>query len=205
MYVPMELARVVITEFSGDQYIFLRERDGERTLPIAIGIHEALAIDRRLKGQKTQRPMTHDLLANVIERLGAELQKIHIHDLRMIEPDDLRSTFIATIFLSRAGEVLEIDSRPSDAIALGSAYETPIFVAEEVLADALDDSPEHRLQMLRQHQRVLETQIHELRSRLDDEQFVQQAPAELLDKARQRLEQMENEHQAIRKIISMFD
>jgi hypothetical protein len=125
----MDLARTIIVETSDSQVIILKERDGERHLPILIGIHEALAIDRRLKGMRTPRPMTHDLLANVVESLSGELEKIVISDLR-------DHTFYATLIIRRDGELIEVDSRPSDAIALGVAAGTPIYVESQVLEEA---------------------------------------------------------------------
>lgn len=129
MLVRMDLARTIIVETSDSQVIILKERDGERHLPILIGIHEALAIDRRLKGMRTPRPMTHDLLANVVESLSGELEKIVISDLR-------DHTFYATLIIRRDGELIEVDSRPSDAIALGVAAGTPIYVESQVLEEA---------------------------------------------------------------------
>ena len=76
MEVRMDLAQIVICETRDHQLIVLRERNGSRTLPIVIGLSEALAIDRRVKGMRLERPMTHDLLANVIEKLSAELERI---------------------------------------------------------------------------------------------------------------------------------
>ncbi len=128
MDVRMNLARIVIQDTSDQQIIFLREREGTREFPIVIGDPEAAAIDRRLKGYKRARPMTHDLLADVIQQLGAELEKIVINDLK-------NHTFYAKLVLRSNGEVIEIDSRPSDAIALGVASETPIFVSEHVLRE----------------------------------------------------------------------
>jgi bifunctional DNase/RNase len=127
MLVQVDLTRIVILE-PGDapQIIVLRERDGERQFPIMIGITEALAIDRRLKGIQTPRPLTHDLMANIIEELDADLEKIVISELR-------DHTFYAKLIVRRDGDLLEIDSRPSDAIALGVTSQTPIFVEEEVL------------------------------------------------------------------------
>src|SRR5438034_4871019 len=104
----------------------LKEVDGERTFPIVIGSGEAMAIDRRLKGIPTPRPLTHDLLANVIEQLGGSIDRIEINDLE-------NHTFFARIYIKQNGELLEIDSRPSDAIALGVATTVPIYVAEHVL------------------------------------------------------------------------
>jgi hypothetical protein len=128
MEVRTELSRIVIQDTSEQQVIYLRERDGDREFPIVIGDMEACAIDRRLKGYKKARPLTHDLLADLIERLGAELEKIVINDLK-------NHTFYAKLVLRHRGEVVEIDSRPSDAIALGVASETPIFVSEHVLRE----------------------------------------------------------------------
>lgn len=128
MDVRMSLARIVIQDTSDQQIIFLREVDGTREFPIVIGDAEALAIDRRLKGYKKARPMTHDLLAEVISRLGAELEKIVINDLK-------NHTFFAKLVLRASGEIVEIDSRPSDAIALGVASDTPVYVSEHVLRE----------------------------------------------------------------------
>jgi len=128
MDVRVDLARIVIQDTSDQQIIFLRERDGEREFPIVIGDAEALAIDRRLKGYKRARPMTHDLMSDIIDALGAELEKIVINDLK-------NHTFYAKLVLRHRGEVVEIDSRPSDAIALGVASETAIFVSEHVLRE----------------------------------------------------------------------
>lgn len=129
MDIRMELSRVIITETGEQQVIVLREHDGDRNFPIAIGIAEALAIERRLSGRLMPRPMTHDLLANVIEQMGGTLERIVIDDLR-------EHTFFAKLHIRRNGEMIVIDSRPSDAIALGIASETPIYVADHVLDEA---------------------------------------------------------------------
>ncbi len=126
MDVEVELSRIIINETSDQQIIVLKERHGERGFPIVIGIVEIFAIDRRLKGIKPPRPMTHDLLDSVIENLGAKIEKIVINDLRS-------HTFYAQIHLSLNGRSVTIDSRPSDAIALGAASNVPIYVAEHVL------------------------------------------------------------------------
>jgi len=125
MDVEVELSRIIINETSDQQIIVLKERHGQRTFPIVIGIVEIFAIDRRLKGIKAPRPMTHDLLDSVIENLGARIEKTVITDLR-------NHTFYAEIYLSSNGRTVKIDSRPSDAIALGVASNTPIYVAEHV-------------------------------------------------------------------------
>lgn len=132
MAVKMELARILIRETDDMHIVELREVDGERVFPIVIGLNEAAAIERRLMGQKPPRPLTHELLASVIQGLNAEMEKILICDLK-------KSTFFARIFLRQGEELIDIDSRPSDAIALGVANDVPIFVAEEVLDEACRD------------------------------------------------------------------
>jgi len=126
MSVQMELYRIIISEMQDSQIIVLKEVDGERKFPIVIGSSEAMAIDRRLKSIPTPRPMTHDLLASVIEQLGGTIDRIEINNLQ-------EHTFFAKIHIRRNGDTLEIDSRPSDAIALGIATSVPIYVAEHVL------------------------------------------------------------------------
>lgn len=126
MAVQMELRRIIISEMQAHQLIYLKEVDGEREFPIQIGPVEADAINRRLKGIPSPRPYTHDLLANVIEALGATLDRIEINNLE-------NSTFFARLYIRLDGRVIEVDSRPSDAIALGVATSVPIFVAEHVL------------------------------------------------------------------------
>ncbi len=125
MEVEVELSRIIINETSDQQVIVLKERNGTRAFPIVIGIVEIFAIDRRLKGIKPPRPMTHDLLANIIDGLGAKVERIVIDDLR-------NHTFYAKIHLGMDGRSVQIDSRPSDAIALCAALDAPIFVAEHV-------------------------------------------------------------------------
>lgn len=125
MELEAELSRIIIDEQSDQQVIVIKERNGTRSFPIVIGIVEILAIDRRLKGITPPRPMTHDLLGNIIESLGARIERIVINDLR-------HHTFYARIHLSLNGKAVEIDSRPSDAIALGVARQVPIYVAEHV-------------------------------------------------------------------------
>jgi uncharacterized protein len=128
MLVQMSLARIVIVDSEDEKMsmIVLREADGERAFPILIGVHEAYAIDRRTKGIAVQRPLTHDLIERVIDEVDCQLEKIVISELR-------DSTFYAKLVLRRNGELLEVDSRPSDAIAVGAGTAVPIFVDESVL------------------------------------------------------------------------
>ncbi len=143
MAVQMELSRILIRELNDYQLIELREvtdndddlenGDEGRSFPIVIGLPEAQAIERRLKGIPIKRPQTHDLLANLVEQLGAEFVSITITDLR-------DHTFFATLDIRTSdGEMINVDSRPSDAIALGIAGGVPIFVEEHVLESALSD------------------------------------------------------------------
>ena len=136
MEVLMELSRIFIREMTEMQIIELTEVDGDRSFPIVIGLPEAFAIERRLKGIEIPRPQTHDLLASVINHLGGELKRIIICDLR-------DGTFFAKLIIDLDGDEIEVDSRPSDAIALGVAENVPIYVAEQVLdqveSDAVDD------------------------------------------------------------------
>lgn len=129
MEVRVDLAQIRISETHDHQVIVLRERSGARLLQIVIGLTEALAIDRRVKGVQLQRPMTHDLLANVLDSMDAELEKIVVHDLQ-------EHTFYAKLVIRHQGQMIEVDSRPSDAIALGVANDVPLYVEEHVLKEA---------------------------------------------------------------------
>ncbi len=135
MAVLMELSRIFIREMTDMQIIELTEVDGDRTFPIVIGLPEAFAIDRRLKGIEIPRPQTHDLLASTIRHLGGTLKRILINDLS-------QGTFYATLVVEQDGREIEIDSRPSDAIALGVAEDVPIYVAEHVLEQTQLDAME---------------------------------------------------------------
>ena len=138
MAVQMELSRILIQENSQMHIIELREVDGERVFPIVIGLYEAAAIERRLSGQPIERPQTHELLANIIEEMGGSIDHVLINDLVKKGLDG--GTFIARLVIRQNDKLLEIDSRPSDAIALGIATSVPIFVEEHVLEKALHPS-----------------------------------------------------------------
>jgi len=124
----MDLARIVIVDSDDEKMsmIVLRESGGERAFPILIGIHEAYAIDRRTKGIMVQRPMTHDLIERILGQLDCDLEQVVINELR-------DSTFYAKLVVRSNGDLIEIDSRPSDAIAVAAGSETPIFVDDSVL------------------------------------------------------------------------
>jgi bifunctional DNase/RNase len=128
----MELKRIVISEVHDQQVIMLKESEGDRSFPIVIGIFEATSIDRRVKGMPSPRPLTHDLVASVIDNMGGELQDIFISELR-------DHTYYAKLRIRLNGELVEVDSRPSDAIALAVTARVPIYVAEDVLAEACNE------------------------------------------------------------------
>ena len=127
----MQLSRIIINENADQQYVFLREIEGDRSFAIVIGLFEATSIDRRVKGNRGPRPLTHDLIANIVEQMGGEIVEVHITELK-------DATYFTKLRIMKDGEILEIDSRPSDAIALAVTVKAPIFVAEEVLEELVD-------------------------------------------------------------------
>jgi bifunctional DNase/RNase len=129
----MAVQGLAIDERTRTPVVLLKEKDGTRMLPIWIGPSEASSIALELTGRKFQRPLTHDLLKTVIDGLNATVPKIAIVELR-------EKTYYAKVFLERDNEVLTIDARPSDCIALALRTRSPIFVKEELLRD--DDSAE---------------------------------------------------------------
>jgi hypothetical protein len=126
--VQMELHRIIINDINDQQVVFLREVEGTRAFPILIGLFEATSIDRRVRGEVPPRPLTHGLLKNAIEELGGEVQDVVINNL-------LDHTYYAVVRIRRDGELVQVDSRPSDAIALSVQFtpHLPIYVEESVL------------------------------------------------------------------------
>src|SRR5262245_6176397 len=110
----------------------LREVEGERSFPIVICIFEAASIARHVRGDPSPRPLTHDLVANSIEMLGGELQDIIINEL-------VDHTYYAKLRIRKDGELVEVDSRPSDAIAVAVTAKVPIYVSEDVLSELEDE------------------------------------------------------------------
>ncbi len=129
--VQMQLSRIIISEIHEQQVIYLKEVGGPRQFPIMIGIFEATSIDRRVKNVQAPRPLTHDLIVNVVEEMGGELDSVVITELK-------EHTYFARLRIKMDGEIIEIDSRPSDAIAVAVTCDPPlpIYVAEDVLEDA---------------------------------------------------------------------
>ncbi|MDD4907821.1 MAG: bifunctional nuclease family protein [Candidatus Omnitrophica bacterium] len=124
--VEMELSKIVIDEKRHDQLIVLKEKDGERLLPIVIGLNEASAIKLKLSGFEPPRPLTHDLLHTTIKNLEANLERVVIDKIE-------DNTFHAKLVLKHNGKSKTVDARPSDSIALAVRAKAPIFVEDEVL------------------------------------------------------------------------
>jgi bifunctional DNase/RNase len=140
--IPMTIKGLMLDPVSNSPIVVLKDGEEKVFLPIWVGIFEANAIALQLENIATPRPMTHDLLKNVINHIDAIVTKIVINDLR-------DSTFYALIHVTIGGRKLEIDARPSDAIALALRTEAPIFVEQAVLEQAqtisADESPEDKL------------------------------------------------------------
>lgn len=127
--IEVKIDSVRVSLMSQHRIVVLKETDSPRFLPIWIGPFEADAITIELQGVEVARPLTHDLLKAIIEKLGAEVERVAITDLR-------NETFYAQITLRVNGQQMEVDSRPSDAIALAVRSRVPVFVAQEVMEQA---------------------------------------------------------------------
>ncbi|HXG59391.1 MAG TPA: bifunctional nuclease family protein [Thermoanaerobaculia bacterium] len=133
--VPMSIKGLMLDPVSNSPIVVLKDEEEKFFLPIWVGIFEANAIALQLENIATPRPMTHDLLRNMISELDAQVTRVVINDLR-------DSTFFAQIRLVTSKGTLEVDARPSDAIALALRTEAPIFVAQTVLDQAQTISPD---------------------------------------------------------------
>jgi bifunctional DNase/RNase len=155
MMVEVEIDSIRVSLMSQHRIVILKDVNGERYLPIWIGPYEAEAITVSLQRMEVARPLTHDLLRNVMQTLGAEVLRVMITELR----DDV---FYARIHVRANGRELEIDSRPSDALALAVRVHAPIYVDEKVMTEAAtrpeekaegeepsDESEEERLQIFK--------------------------------------------------------
>lgn len=127
--IEVTIDSIRVSLMSHHRIVVLKEEDGERLLPIWIGPFEADAITIQLQGMDAARPLTHDLLKSVIETLGAEVLNIVVTGLE-------NTTFYAKIVIDLDGDTIEIDSRPSDAIALAVRVSAPIYVADDVMDQA---------------------------------------------------------------------
>jgi bifunctional DNase/RNase len=129
MQIEMTIKGLMVDPITNMPIIILRDADGQRVLPIWVGIFEANAIALQMENISTPRPMTHDLLRNVIEDLSGRITKIVVSDLR-------DNTFYALIYVDTGSDSVAIDARPSDAIALALRAQAPIFVEESVIDNA---------------------------------------------------------------------
>ncbi len=136
MQIEMSIKGLMVDPIKNMPIVILHDREGQRVLPISVGIFEANAIALQVANISMPRPMTHDLLRNVIHDLKADVQKVVVSDLK-------ENTFYAVIQLIVGGELVAIDARPSDAIALALRMRAPIFAEDTVLDNAkqLDISP----------------------------------------------------------------
>jgi uncharacterized protein len=134
MQIEMTIKGLMVDPITNMPIVILRDKDGQRVLPIWVGIFEANAIALQMENVATPRPMTHDLLRNVIQDLKATVQKIVVCDLQ-------DNTFFALIYLALNGDTLAIDARPSDAIALALRTKAPIYVEETVIDNAKTMDP----------------------------------------------------------------
>jgi bifunctional DNase/RNase len=133
--IEVTVDRILLNPIAEYRVVILKEIGAERYLPIYIGRFEADAIAIRLQCHEHHRPLTHDLLNNVIAELGGEVSHILVNDMR-------NDTFYARIFVNVNGQQLDIDSRPSDAIALAVRCNAPIFVEEEVMKTGITPEPD---------------------------------------------------------------
>ena len=129
MQIEMSIKGLMVDPLTNMPIVILRDQDGQRVLPIWVGIFEANAIALQIENIPTPRPMTHDLLRNIIQDLRATVEKIVVCDLQ-------ENTFYALIYLAVNGDTVAIDARPSDAIALALRTRAPIFVEETVIDHA---------------------------------------------------------------------
>ena len=123
--IEVVLSKIVIRETNEQQVIFLKEKDGERSFPIIIGVSEAIEINRKITDVKTPRPMTHDLVRNVMRSLDAHLKFVVVDALK-------DATFYAKLHVGHDSKEVKIDARPSDAVAIAVAEKVPIFVDDSV-------------------------------------------------------------------------
>src|SRR4026209_169133 len=129
MQIEMTIKGLMVDPITNSPIVILRDKDGTRVLPIWVGIFEANAIALQIENVSTPRPMTHDLLRNVIRDLHASVDRIVVCDLQ-------ENTFYALIYLALDGGTVAIDARPSDAIALALRTQAPIFVEDSVIDNA---------------------------------------------------------------------
>ena len=146
MLIEMQIKSLLIDPINEMPIIVLMDADGKKVLPIWVGFFEANAIALKIEDVHTPRPMTHDLIKNILDSMGAQLKRIEISKLE-------NSTYYANIFIQVNGREMQIDSRPSDAIAIALRTDSPIFVEPEVIEAAsgfeISTDPEHKEKLKR--------------------------------------------------------
>jgi len=153
MFRAMHISALAVDTLTKSPIVLLKEIDGERTLPIWIGLLEANAIAVELEGIQLARPMTHDLLKNILEMMDVKVERIEITELK-------NNTFYALIHIQYKEQAFTIDARPSDALALSLRVGAPIFVAEKVIESSLriefQAEPEDKSEKGKEYQKILE-------------------------------------------------
>lgn len=129
MEIEMTIKGLMIDPITNMPIVILKDKEGDRVLPIWVGVFEANAIALQIENISTPRPMTHDLLRNILSEIEADVQRIVVCELK-------ENTFYAMIYLDREGQTMAVDARPSDAIALALRTKAPIFVEDEVVESA---------------------------------------------------------------------
>ncbi len=154
MYTPMTISGLTVDPITNSPIVILKEINGDKTLPIWIGLLEATAIASELEGIKFSRPMTHDLLKNMMEMMDVKIIKIEVCDLK-------NNTYYALVHFIHNGKEMSIDARPSDALALSLRVNAPVFVAEEVIDRSsqidLKAEPEDKSEKGKKWQEILES------------------------------------------------
>lgn len=153
MYTPMVISGLTVDPATNSPIVILKEIDGDKTLPIWIGLLEATAIASELEGIKFSRPMTHDLLNNIMQMIDIKVIKVEVCDLK-------NNTYYALIHFKHGEKEMSIDARPSDALALSLRVKVPIFVAENVINSSiqidLKAEPQDKSEKGKKWQEILE-------------------------------------------------
>ena len=156
MQIEMTIKGLMVDPITNMPIIILRDKEGQKVLPIWVGIFEANAIALQIENVATPRPMTHDLLSDMLEQLEAQVVRITVTELR-------ENTFYAQITVQQDGREIEVDSRPSDAIALAIRAEAPIFAADRVIEESAIEFEGDDVD-----QEQLEAEVQKFKSFLED-------------------------------------
>jgi bifunctional DNase/RNase len=154
MYKPMVISGLTMDPVTNSPIVILKAVDGDETLPIWIGLLEATAIASEMEGIKFSRPMTHDLLKNMMDKVDVKVARIEVSDLK-------DNTYYAVIHLKQGEKEITLDARPSDALAISLRVKAPIFVAEEVIKQSsridLKSEPQDKSEKGKKWQEILES------------------------------------------------